>query len=76
MRLTSLKIGQHKKLRNFSLSIDGSSTIVFKFGGEKTTFAKDVVPTLSPACFEVFRPMFELIKSKCPAGAAGEDVAP
>ncbi|SFM58324.1 hypothetical protein SAMN05421880_12212 [Nitrosomonas nitrosa] len=26
---------------------------------------------ISPACFEVFRPMFEFIKSKCPAGAEG-----
>lgn len=76
MRLTSLNIGQYKKRRNFSLSFDGSSTIVFKVDGEKTTFAKDVVPTLDPACFEVFRPLFEFIKSKCPTGAEGEAVAP
>ncbi|MBM9538678.1 hypothetical protein [Desulfobulbus alkaliphilus] len=31
---------------------------------------------IDPACFEVFRPMFEFIKSKCPVGAEGEEVAP
>ena len=76
MRLTLLNIGQYKKLRNFSLSFDGSSTIVFKSDGEKTTFAKDVVPTLDPACFEVFRPMFEFIKSKCSVDAEAEEVTP
>lgn len=44
----------------------GGTKIVFKSDGEKTAFAKDVVPTLSSACFEVFRSMFEFIKSKCP----------
>lgn len=45
----------------------GGSKIVFKSDGEKTVFAKDVVPALGVDCFEVFRPMFEFIKSKCPA---------
>jgi len=54
----------------------GGTKIVFKSDGEKTTFAKEVVLTLDPACFEVFRPMFEFIKSKCPAGAEGEEGAP
>jgi hypothetical protein len=54
----------------------GGTKIVFKSDGEKTTFAKEVVPALDPACFEVFRPMFEFIKTKCPAGAEGEEVAP
>jgi predicted ATPase len=54
----------------------GGTKIVFKSDGEKTAFAKEVVPTLGPACFEVFRPMFEFIKSKCPAGAEGEEVTP
>ena len=49
----------------------GGTKIVFKSDGEKTSFAKEVVPTLDPACFEVFRPMFEFIKSKC--GVAPED---
>ncbi|MCG9075456.1 ATP-dependent nuclease [Laribacter hongkongensis] len=50
--------------------------IKFVSDGQKVAFAKDVVPTLAPACFEVFRPMFEFIKSKCPAGAEGEGVTP
>lgn len=54
----------------------GGTKIVFKSDGEKTAFAKEVVPALDQACFEVFRPMFEFIKSKCPAGAEGEEVAP
>jgi len=45
--------------------------IKFVSDGQKVAFAKDVVPSLVPACFEVFRPMFEFIKSKCPAGAEG-----
>jgi predicted ATPase len=49
----------------------GGSKIIFKTDGEKTTFAKEVVPTLDKGCFEVFRPMFEFIKSKCPTGAKG-----
>lgn len=47
--------------------------IKFVSDGQKVAFAKDVVPTLVPACFEVFRPIFEFIKSKFPAGAEGED---
>jgi predicted ATPase len=42
--------------------------IKFVSDGQKVAFSKDVVPTLAPACFEVFRPMFEFIKSRCPAG--------
>lgn len=55
---------------------DKSGLIKFKGDKHKVKFAKEVVPTLAPACFEVFRPMFEFIKSKCPAGAEGEKVAP
>jgi predicted ATPase len=38
-----------------------------KFRGDKhkVKFAQEVVPKLDAASFEVFRPMFELIKSKC-----------
>ena len=54
----------------------GGSKIVFKSDGEKTVFAKEIAPTPAPAYFEVFRPMFEFIKSKCPACAESEDVAP
>jgi predicted ATPase len=51
----------------------GGTKIVFKSDGEKTAFAKEVVPTLASACFEVFRPMFEFIKSKCPAAVDGKE---
>jgi predicted ATPase len=49
----------------------GGTKIVFKSDGEKTTFAKEVVPTLAPACFEIFRPMFEFIKSGSSAESVG-----
>jgi predicted ATPase len=51
----------------------GGTKIVFKSDGEKTTFAKEVVPTLAPACFEIFRPMFEFIKSKCGVAPDGSE---
>lgn len=44
----------------------GFDLLVFK-EKKKTKFAKEIVPTLDAACFEVFRPMFEFVKSKCPA---------
>jgi hypothetical protein len=44
----------------------GGGSIVY-FNGDKTKFAKEVVPGLSASFFEVFRPMFDFIKSKCPA---------
>ncbi len=53
MRLKSLTIDQYKNLKNFSLSFDGSNFI-------------DVVSTLNAASFEVFRPVFDFIKTKCP----------
>lgn len=39
----------------------------FKFASDsqKVPFAKDVVPTLDAQHFEVFRPIFEFIKTKC-----------
>jgi len=42
----------------------GGSKIIFKSDGEKTDFAKNIVSKLNSSCFEVFRPMFEFIKSK------------
>jgi hypothetical protein len=45
----------------------GGSRIVFKSDGEKTTFAKEVIPKLNADCFEVFRPMLKFIQSKCPS---------
>lgn len=50
--------------------------IKFVSDGQKAASAKDVVPALDPACFEVCRPTFEFVKSKCPAGAEGDEVAP
>lgn len=43
--------------------------IKFICGSQKVTFARDVVPTIDTAYFEVFRPMFEFVQSKC--GTAG-----
>ncbi|MDD2942425.1 MAG: AAA family ATPase [bacterium] len=45
--------------------------IKFVSDDQKTAFAKEVVPTLGPEYFEVFRPLFAFIKSKCPAGTEG-----
>jgi predicted ATPase len=42
----------------------GGSKIVFKSDGDKTKFAKEVIPNLRKDCFDVFLPMFEFIKSK------------
>lgn len=41
---------------------------IIEFSGDKVKFANDVVPTLDRTHFEVFKPIFEFIKSKC-AGA-------
>ena len=38
---------------------------IWKFTGEKTKFANDIVPSLPKEAFEIFRPMFEFIRSKC-----------
>ncbi|EKD39431.1 MAG: hypothetical protein ACD_75C00408G0003 [uncultured bacterium] len=46
--------------------------IKFVGDGQKVNFARDIVPTIDVAHFEVFRPIFEFIKSKCPvSGNAG-----
>lgn len=39
---------------------------IIEFSGNKADFAKEVIPTLAAPCFEIFRPMFEFIRSKCP----------
>ncbi|WP_409524358.1 ATP-dependent nuclease [Nitrincola sp. MINF-07-Sa-05] len=44
------------------------SFIKFVSDGQKVAFAKDVVPTIDSACFEVFRPLFEFIIGKCGNG--------
>lgn len=41
----------------------GGKSIHFK--GDKVQFAKEIIPTLDKSSFEIFRPMFEFIKSKC-----------
>ena len=53
-------------------SCAGGSKIFFKSDKSKTSFAKEVVPTLGVGCFEIFRPMFEFIKSKCPVSQVPE----
>ena len=37
-----------------------------KFCGDKVSFAKEVVPTLEKEYFEIFEPVFDIIKSKIP----------
>ena len=39
----------------------------FVSDGQKVTFARDIVPSLDVACFDAFRPIFEFIRSICPA---------
>ena len=43
--------------------------IKFISDSQKVTFARDVVPAIDPAHFEVFRPIFDFILSKCPVVA-------
>ena len=43
----------------------GGYKVVFKSDRDKTTFAKEIVPTLDKSCFETLKPVFEFIKSKC-----------
>ncbi|MBP7113308.1 MAG: AAA family ATPase [Nitrosomonas sp.] len=43
----------------------GGNKIVFKSDSAKTDFARGAVPALNKIYFEVFRPMFEFIKTKC-----------
>lgn len=49
--------------------------IKFISDSQKVTFARDVVPAIEAAHFEVFRPMFDFIRSKCnpaiPAACGG-----
>ncbi|MDY0965098.1 ATP-dependent nuclease [Massilia sp. CFBP9026] len=46
-----------------------SSLVKFKGDKYKVKFAKEVVPTLDAACFALFKPMFDFIKSKCSSSA-------
>jgi hypothetical protein len=45
--------------------IHGCKEIHFNGNSHKIKFAEKVVPTLNAICFEVFRPMFAFIQSKC-----------
>lgn len=38
---------------------------IIEFVGDKVSFAENLVPALDVACFNVFRPMFDFIRSKC-----------
>ena len=38
---------------------------IIHFTGNKIKFAKQIVPVLDDSCFEIFRPMFDFIQSKC-----------
>ena len=40
---------------------------IIEFSGNKTKFAKEIVPTFKAQRFEVIRPVFEFIESKCTA---------
>jgi hypothetical protein len=51
----------------FQKTIVSGGGEIIEFIGDKVSFAKDFVPTVAPACFELFRPMFEFIQSKCEA---------
>lgn len=42
----------------------GGAEIVI-FNGDKTKFAEDIIPEIDDSHFEVFRPMFDFVKSKC-----------
>jgi len=53
----------------------GGEKIVFISDGAKVDFAEQVVPGLGEESFEVFRPMFEFIKSKCGVGLDTENAA-
>lgn len=64
MGIEHLFYGDQTKQYFEAKQLPGSGEII-TFSGNKTKFAKEVVPTLESACFEVFRPMLEFIKSKC-----------
>ena len=42
----------------------GGKKIIFKSDGNKTKFAKEIVPTIDKKQFEIFKPIFEFIKTK------------
>jgi hypothetical protein len=51
-------------------NVDTSRTdnfIKFVSDAQNVTFAKEIVPTIDAIHFEIFKPIFEFIKSKCVA---------
>jgi len=49
-------------------TVAGGSQVTFV--GDKTDFAKNIVPSLPKEAFETFRPLFDFIKLKCTAAKA------
>lgn len=50
----------------FAIDIERTDGFIkFISDSQKTTFAKDVVPTLEAEHFAVFRPLFDFVNSKC-----------
>ncbi len=43
----------------------GGQQIVFKSDGDKTKFAQEIVPKVEDPYFQIFRPLFEFVKTKC-----------
>ncbi|WP_278911691.1 ATP-dependent nuclease [Deinococcus wulumuqiensis] len=43
----------------------GGEIVVFKNDGNKVSFAEEIIPRVEKEYFEVFRPLFEFIVSKC-----------
>jgi len=46
--------------------------IKFISNRKKVKFARDIVPTIDPECFEIFRPIFEFVLSACPGALKSE----
>lgn len=55
----------HPNLTNYYIKKDCNGYKEIQFKGNKVKFAEKVIPTLDVAWFEVFRPMFSLIRSHC-----------
>ena len=57
-----------RKLFRIENGAGGGRIFVFP-DGSKRRFAEEIVPSIDKTHFEVFRPMFELVKSKCSPGS-------
>ncbi|WP_406826858.1 AAA family ATPase [Pedobacter sp. KACC 23697] len=47
------------------VEVTGGAKIIEIYDAQKMKFSTDIVPTLAKESFEIFRPMFDFIKSKC-----------